>query len=103
MARQVLDLWPPNKPNQEGVGTGEQPKAARNEDETIADRNRRWYDDFEVRRRAGMHRTYELIFEAMSIEEFKHNGVAPTIKKAVNVIRSEKGETGRRKIARRTV
>jgi hypothetical protein len=103
MAQQVLDLWPPKKLNQESVGTGGQSKAAKNKDETIADRNRRWYDDFEVRRRAGSYRNYELIFKAMSIEEFKHCGVAATIKKAVNAIRSEKGETGQRKIARRRV
>jgi hypothetical protein len=98
-ADRILDLWPPKKPNQESVGAGEQSKAARNE--TTADRNSRWYDDFEVRRRAGNYRTYELIFDAMSIDEFEHSGVAPTIKKAVNAIRSAKGETGRRKISHR--
>jgi hypothetical protein len=94
MANQVMELWPSGKTNQESVGMAEQVKARENE--TTADRNLRWYDDFEDRRKSRSFRTNEAIFDAMSRDEFKHNGKVATIKKAVNSIRGPKGETNRR-------
>jgi hypothetical protein len=94
-ANQVTELWPSGKTNQESVGIAEQVKARENE--TTADRNLRWYNDFEVRRKTGRYRTKQAIFDAMSKDEFGHNGKVETIKKAVNSIRGPKGETNRRR------
>ena len=94
MAKQVMDFWPSEKTNQASAGIAEQVKAR--EHETTADRNLRWYNGFNSRRGSRSYGTYEAIFDAMSRDEFGHNGKAATIKKAVNYIRGPKGETNRR-------
>jgi hypothetical protein len=94
MASQVMELWPSETPNQVSERASEQAQTTRNE--TTADRNQRWYNDFEVRRKSKSFGTNEAIFDAMSRDEFKHNGKAGTIKRAVNSIRGPKGETNRR-------
>ena len=88
------DFWPSEKTNQASAGIAEQVKAR--EHETTADRNLRWYNGFNSRRGSRSYGTYEAIFDAMSRDEFGHNGKAATIKKAVNSIRGPKGETNRR-------
>jgi hypothetical protein len=64
--------------------------------ETTADRNLRWYSDFQNRWQSRNYRTIEKIFDAISLDEFGHHGKTATIKKAVNVIRARRGETGSR-------
>jgi len=95
-ADQVMKLWPPEKPNQVSERAGQQAQITRNE--TTADRNQRWYLDFEVRRKTRSYGTKQAIFDAMSKYEFGHSGKVETIKKAVNTIRGAKGETNRGKI-----
>jgi hypothetical protein len=93
-ADQVMELWPPVTPNQISERASERTQTTRNE--PIADRNQRWYDDFEKRRKTRSYRTYQVIYDAMSKDEFGGSGKFETIKRAVNSIRGLKGETSRR-------
>jgi hypothetical protein len=99
-ANQIEELWPANKAHSAGQAsetTAAIPGTASDQGvETTADRNLRWYDDFEKRRQSREYRTNEAIFDAMSLEFFGNRGKTATIKKAVNGIRAQKGETGRR-------
>ena len=94
-ADQVMELWPPVKPNQISERASEQAQTTRNE--TTADRYLRWYNDFEARRKSRGFRTYEAIFDAMSRDEFKHNGKARDNQKGRRTrLEGPKGETSRR-------
>jgi hypothetical protein len=100
-ANQTEDLWPDNKAHSANQASETTPAArpgtaSDQGEETTADRNLRWYNDFGQRSQSRKYGTNEAIFDAMSLDFFGHKGKTATVKKAVNGIRAQRGETGRR-------